>query len=152
MATMTAWQQLAGPRGPWVHEADSEDLPLILEVARLEDGVLVRLDGDRMDSLDGVFREYAREFAFPEYFGWNWAAFDECMKSLANKPALAYLTIIARADRVLSAELDEKPTFFRQLDDIGRRWGGAFGLGTEWGGGEVPFHTVLVKASRSSIA
>lgn len=95
-------------------------------------------------SLEELFREYVREFSFPEYFGWNWAAFDECMKELDWLPARRYLTIITRADEVLSEESGELATYLRQLDDIGRHWGGAFALGPEWGGGEVPFHTILV--------
>jgi hypothetical protein len=90
-----------------------------------------------------LFREYVREFSFPGYFGWNWAAFDECMKELEDQPARTYLTVITRADQILSAEPDELRTYLRQLEDIGRRWAGAYALCPEWGGGEVPFHTLL---------
>lgn len=142
---MTTWNEVSRPSGPWVHRAVTDDLAVILESARSADVLLVRLDGARVHTLEELFREYVREFSFPEYFGWNWAAFDECMKELDDQPARAYLTIITRAEQVLSAEPDELPTYLRQLEDIGRRWAGAFALGPEWGGGEVPFHTILVE-------
>jgi hypothetical protein len=97
-----------------------------------------------MHSLEGLYREYVREFSFPEYFGWNWAAFGECMKELDGQPARAYLTIITHGDEVLSDEPEELSTYLRQLEKIGRRWASAFALGPEWGGGEVPFHTVII--------
>jgi len=144
---MISWEDVSGPRGPWVHRAASEEVPSLLESAASADVFLVRLDGARMHSLEEVFREYVREFSFPEYFGWNWPAFDECMKELDRQPARAYLTIITRGEEVLSAEPDELSTYLRQLEDIGRNWGSAFALGPEWGGGEVPFHTVMIEGN-----
>lgn len=144
---MTSWEDVSGARGPWVHRAVHADLSSLLTVASSADVFLVQLDGARMSSLEEVFREYVREFDLPEYFGWNWAAFDECMKELERRPARAYLTIVRNGDDVLSAEPAELRTYLRQLDDIGRRWGSSFALGPEWGGGEVPFHTVLVVGS-----
>ena len=31
---------------------------------------------------DGFFQEASSAFRFPHYFGWNWAAFDECITDL----------------------------------------------------------------------
>ena len=87
-----------------------------------------------------------REFRFPEYFGWNWAAFAECMRTLGERPAHGYLTVIGNSDQLLQDERGDAPTFLRQLEVIGQRWSTAFGLGPEWGGREVPFNTVLVLA------
>jgi hypothetical protein len=98
-----------------------------------------------MRTVEELFREHVREFSFPEYFGWNWAAFDECMTGLEDRPARAYLTLIMRASEVLAAESGDLATYLRQLEDIGRHWAGAFALGPEWGDGEVPFHTVFVE-------
>jgi hypothetical protein len=144
---MTTWSEVSRITGPWVHRATPEELLQILHAAASADVLLVQLDGARMHTLDELFREYVREFSFPEYFGWNWAAFDECMTELEARPAHAYLTVIARAEETLSAELGELDTYHRQLEGIGRHWAGAFALGPEWGGGEVPFHTVFVDGS-----
>lgn len=143
---MRTWDHVSRPVGPWVHRAAAWDLPSIREAAAEADLLLVELDGARMQSLEGLFREYVREFSLPEYFGWNWPAFDECMKELEGRPAQGYLTIIKRADEVLAGEPGELDTYLRQLDNIGRRWAYAFALGPDRGGGEVPFHTVLVES------
>lgn len=141
---MTTWSEVLISGGPWVHRADAAELPLIREAAGTTDVLLVELDGARMSTVDELFREYVREFSFPEYFGWNWDAFDECMHDLEERPARAYLTIVIHADHVLSAEREDLATYLRQLEDIGHGWSSAFGLRPEWGGGEVPFHTVLI--------
>ncbi|MFG1912407.1 barstar family protein [Kribbella sp. NPDC048928] len=97
-----------------------------------------------MRTVDDLFQQYVREFRLPEYFGWNWAAFDECMTDLAWMPANGYLTVIDSADQVLADELDDRATSLRHLRGIGRYWSRAFALGPAWGRGEVAFHTVLV--------
>ena len=134
------------PLGPWVHRTTSHDLQQILKTASTVDLLVIRLDGTRMRTLDELFREYVIGFEFPDYFGWNYPAFAECMKELSWIPARAYLTVITDADELLSAEPFEMNTYLRLIEDIGRRWAGSFALSAKWGGGEVPFHTLLVNA------
>lgn len=141
---ITNWDDVMRPIGPWVRRAAAADLAPIREAATTADALLVELAGSRMHTVEELFREYGREFSFPEYFGWNCAAFHECMTELEDQPARAYLTLIMSADEVLSAEPGDLATYLRQLEEIGRHWAGAFALGPQWGGGEVPFHTVLV--------
>lgn len=100
-----------------------------------------------MRSVEELFREYVREFRFPEYFGWNWAAFSEWMRTLAERPAHAYLTVIRNAEQLLQDEPGDTPTFLRQLENIGQRWANSFALDEQWGGGEVPFNTILVRTT-----
>jgi hypothetical protein len=135
---------LADPGGPWVHDIERSNLDQLLASIESVDGMLRRFDGRRMATLEALFREYVREFSFPEYLGWNWPAFDEGMTDLEWLPAKRYLTIVEHADDLLQEEPGELPTYLRQLADIGRHWSRAFALGPDWGGGEVPYHTVLV--------
>lgn len=144
---MTSWTDVTRASGPWVHRADAIDALSIRKSATAADVLLVELDGSRMHTLEELFRAYAREFSLPEYFGWNWAAFDECMTELEWLPARAYLTIVTRAEEVLCDDPGDFPTYLRQLGHIGRYWAGSFALGSEWGYGEVPFHTILIENS-----
>ncbi|TCC08599.1 barstar family protein [Kribbella soli] len=134
------------PGGPWVHEVEQATVNQLLAPIESADGMVTRFDGRRMRTLDALFQEYVREFMLPEYFGWNWPAFDECMTDLEWMPAKRYLTIVDHAGEVLKEDLGELPTYLRQMEDIGRHWSRAFALGPDWGGGEVPYHTVLVRA------
>lgn len=144
MGWMTGLDSFAKTAGPWVHELNSCDSSRIAESVPLR-GRIVRLRGSAMQDFDSLLREYSREFRFPEYVGANWDAFFECMTELEGFPAVAYLTVIEDGDLVLAQEPAERDMFLRQLGLIGQYWGRSFGLGPEWGGGEVPFHTVLLE-------
>ncbi|MGY1814349.1 barstar family protein [Blastococcus sp. SYSU D00820] len=43
----------------------------------------IHLDGRAMTSRPAAHRELARAFAFPEYYGHNWDAFDDCWEDFA---------------------------------------------------------------------
>lgn len=141
---MKIWEALESTAGPWVHDAAGRQAVVLREVPRSWGGLLLRLDGRQLRDLDSLFSTYARVFKFPDYFGSNWAAFNECMTTLESLPAHGYATVIENGDQVLLNDATDYPTFIRQLSDVGSYWARSFGLGPEWNGGEVPFHTVLV--------
>ena len=130
---------------PWVHELSAEDARDVIRDADANGALVIHLDGSKMRSVEELLTEYVREFRFPEYFGWNWDAFDECMTGLEGRPSRAYLTVITNAGQLLQDEPDAAPTFRRLLEDIGQSWANSFALDEAWGGGEVPFNTILVE-------
>jgi RNAse (barnase) inhibitor barstar len=138
---------LLGTGGPWVHRLSHRRAEEVLAPVRGGTSVIVELDGTRMQDLTQFFVEYARAFRFPDYFGANWPAFDECLGDLDWLPSHAYTTVITSGESLLRDFPVEREIFSRVVSDVGRRWAGSFGLGPAWGGGEVPFHTVLVFSS-----
>lgn len=110
------------------------------------DGVVRAFDAGALRTEDEVFGNFQRAFAFPDYFGHNWDAFDECMGDLAWLPARSYRLVITNAELLLDQDVRARGIFLRQMRDLGRQWGNAFALGPEWGGGEVPFNTILIGA------
>lgn len=142
---MTNFESLTSNSGPWVHEASNSEATLIRNAASKADVLVIELAGNRMRTLEGLFGEYAQAFAFPGYFGWNWAAFDECLYDLGWLPARSYLTIISHGSEVLSKEPEELETYMRVIWRVGQAWSTSVGRGYEWGHGELPFHTILVK-------
>ena len=86
-------------------------------------------------------------FAFPEYFGRNWAAFEECIKDLSWLPAVSYLTVVVNFHEVLADDADERDVYLRTIASAGEAWGRSFALPPEWGGREVPFNTILIDQS-----
>lgn len=136
------------PQRPWVHQVSAAVVDDLVREATSGGALVIQFDGSKMRSVEELFREYVREFRFPEYFGWNWAAFAECMRGLDARPAHAYLTVIRNSGQLLQDEPDDAPTFMRQLENIGQRWSNSFGLDPEWGGGEVPFNTIMVQGRR----
>lgn len=41
---------------------------------------LLVIDGKKCKTTDDLFKEYATVLKFPDYFGYNWGAFDECIR------------------------------------------------------------------------
>ncbi|MGW6694913.1 barstar family protein [Rhodococcus sp. NPDC054953] len=133
--------------GPWLHVAVDADVRAMTELAATRGGRVVHLDGETLTSVAAVFDGYAVAFGFPDYFGRNWAAFDESITTLAGCPSPIQLTVISGADDLLADDPDDLPVFLRLLDEAGRSWSRMLGLGPEWGGGAVAFNTVLVCSS-----
>ncbi|MGV9860737.1 barstar family protein [Gordonia sp. NPDC003425] len=80
------------------------------------------LDGTQMSTIAGLYDEYARGWDFPDYFGRNKDAFDDCMRDLdgtalseGTRAPAGYLTVIDDADRLLAAAPGELRWFGRAL-------------------------------------
>lgn len=130
---------------PWVHHVTESQAEMIRATLSGADVLIIELDGSKMRTVDGLFSEYQRGFLFPEYFGWNWNAFDECIRDLEWLPARKYVTIIGRADQLLSKEGAEITTYLRIIQSAGKSWSSRVGLGYERGHSDIPFNTVLAE-------
>jgi RNAse (barnase) inhibitor barstar len=136
---------LISREAPWVHRPTGAlGINEVMERVEAAGGRVVTMDGRRMPTAESLFREYVREFHFPEYFGYNWDAFYECMRELEGIPAPAYLTVVEHSDQVLSENSRDLAVYLELLADIGKYWSNSFGLGPEWGGGEVAFNSILL--------
>ncbi|MFZ2509962.1 MAG: barstar family protein [Gordonia sp. (in: high G+C Gram-positive bacteria)] len=92
----------------------------------IEHGVLVRhLDGATMRTRDGLLREYAEAWNFPDYFWLSWASFDDCFGDLdgqvppqqtatGSAPG-GVLTVVDHAEQFLAdADADDLAYFAQQ--------------------------------------
>ncbi len=59
---------------------------------------LLDLDAGGLDGERELLRELARVFRFPEYFGENWDALDECLRDLEWLPARGYVLRVREAE------------------------------------------------------
>lgn len=88
-----------------------------------------------------LFAEFARALEFPDYFGHNWDALEECLTDLEWIPAKGYVLLITDAAHVLSNDETEYETFLEILSDAGEAWGnGQAGMGTRRA---TPFHVLF---------
>ncbi|MCX5613508.1 barstar family protein [Streptomyces sp. NBC_00047] len=105
------------------------------EEARLRGLTVFRMDGTRMANQQEMFREFARSFNFPDYFGMNWNALDECLADLDWLDCSGYLLIIESSRAVLGGEGKEAR---RLLLDLLRD------ISEEWATGGILFRVVLL--------
>jgi RNAse (barnase) inhibitor barstar len=93
-----------------------------------------------------LFAEFARALAFPDYFGHNWDALEECLADLEWLPAKGYILLITDAASVLSSDDTEYETLLEILHDAGEAWGsGQAGMGAR---GAIPFHVLFAVSER----
>jgi barstar (barnase inhibitor) len=121
--------------------ADFEELAQQLE----DHGATARrMQGSAMTTLDDLFEEVSRALFFPNYFGRNWDALDECLVDLSWLPAPAYVLLIDGALDVLRDEpVEQLETFLRILARAAADWAVTIELGEPWDRPAAPFHTVF---------
>ncbi|MBB4956973.1 barstar family protein [Micromonospora polyrhachis] len=103
--------------------------------------VVARLDGTRIPDADHAFYEFSDALLFPGYFGWTWAALDECLRDLRWLPADGYLIVVENAPRLLPSSIDDRHMLFHVLSRAVRHW--ACLLGQPCGMG-IPFKVLLL--------
>ncbi len=88
-----------------------------------------------------LFAEFARALEFPDYFGHNWDALEECLADLEWMPAKGYILLLTDAVHVLPDDEAEYETFLEILRDAGEAWGsGQAGMGARQA---TPFHVLF---------
>lgn len=99
------------------------------------------LRGSKCCTTAGLFSEFERALNFPDYFGHNWDALEECLADLEWFPAKGYVLLVTEAERVLSGDEDDYETFLEVLSDTGEAWGsGRAGMGANR---PTPFHVIF---------
>ena len=138
--TLTAYLQSTKP--PWT------SLLLVTPEQRAESLVhpptgltLKVIKGRHCKTPANLFDEFARALEFPDYFGHNWDALEECLTDLEWLPAKGYILLITDAAHVLPNDDIEYETFLEILRDAGEAWGnGQVGMGARRA---TPFHALF---------
>lgn len=98
------------------------------------------INGKKCSTPAGLFTEFARALGFPDYFGHNWDAMEECLADLEWLPAKGYVLLITDAHAVLPGDEDEYETVLEILSDAGEAWSKGQAGG---GGNAIAFHTLF---------
>jgi RNAse (barnase) inhibitor barstar len=88
----------------------------------------------------GLFRRFSEALKFPDYFGKNWDAFEECLTDLEWLNAEGYLIIVSDADALLAKNDEDYKTFVRIVTKAGQAW-------ADRTRPSRPFHLVLTTTS-----
>ncbi|GAA4641127.1 barstar family protein [Gordonia humi] len=82
-----------------------------------------RVDGEAMRTVDGVLDSLAAAWRFPDHFGRNRDALDDCMRDLPTDlptaeggPSTGLLTIVVHAGALLADAPDELEWFAESVD------------------------------------
>ena len=145
--TLTLTAYLQSTKAPWT------SLLMVAAGQRAEslvrppnEFVLKVIQGAKCRTTAGLLTECARTLGFPDYFGHNWDALEECLADLEWLPAKGYILLITDAAHVLSDDEAEYETFLEILCDAGEAWGnGQAGMGARRA---TPFHVLFAVSER----
>lgn len=91
---------------------------------------MTEIRGDRCRTTLDLFAEWAGALGFPDYFGHNWDAFEECLFTVTEAAAGPLTVLVRNADLLL---VDEDPrqlaTFLGIVDTVSQESG--FALRTD---------------------
>lgn len=110
--------------------------------------VLCTLQGKKCRTSASLFAEFARALTFPDYFGHNWDALEECLADLEWLPAKGYVLLITDAQAVIEDSEEEYETLLEILNDAGEAWS----KGQTASGQRAPFHAFFVVSEQDKSA
>lgn len=86
------------------------------------DIVLRKIDGNNCSTIDTLFDEFSKVFEFPDYFGNNWPALNECLNDLDWLPGKAYLLFIHDTDKITETSDASFNTLVKLLERSVNEW------------------------------
>jgi len=136
---------LQSTKPPWTVLLVLEGSRRAESAVKVPDGFLVKvLRGRKCRNGTGLFAELAEVLEFPDYFGHDWDALEECLADLEWLPAKGYVLVFTEAELIAADDEDEFATFVEVLNDAAEAW--AVG---ETGKRAKPFHAVLAVSERN---
>lgn len=110
------------------------------------------LNGVKMQNFEGFYFELAKIFNFPLGYGRNYNALLDLLTDLEWLNLKSYRVFVANAEMVLCDEENSAlEGFLELLQRVGREWSQPVCSGELWDRPAVPFHTVFMQASTSSV-
>ncbi len=148
---MPSKNPLQSAKSPWAYLLTVKENQKYDTALTIPNGFTLKVArGAKCKTKDGLFAEFARALSFPDYFGHDWDALEECLADLEWLPAKGYVVIVTDAEQVLAKDKEEYPTFIDILNDAGESWSSRQGNSAAQTG--VPFHIVLVVSERHKSA
>ena len=109
-------------------------------------GLTVRVvRGRKMRTVEQLFDEVAAALQFPDYFGENWAAFDECLADMDWLPVNngVAIAVLQPAEVLADAPDVELAVLVSVITHAAETYAEPISSGEWWDRPEVPFHVVL---------
>ena len=140
--TLTLTAYLQSTKAPWTSLLMVTAGPHAESLVRPPTGFALKIiKGRQCKTPANLFAEFARALKFPDYFGHNWDALEECLADLEWLPAKGYVLLITDAECVLPDNEEDYETFLEILRDAGEAWGnGQAGTGARRA---TPFHVLF---------
>jgi RNAse (barnase) inhibitor barstar len=125
-------EELKTPSWACIHFVSAEAAAPLRQAA--PGRVLATIDGGQIEEARQLFAFLAEALGFPDYFGHNWDALDECLRDLSWRPGTGYVLFVDHAARLWERGQRTAGTFVEVWLDAA----------CEWNREGIPFHLIFV--------
>lgn len=94
----------------------------ILDMLVARDYKVFSLNGMEIKSKDELLRQLSQVMKFPDYFGSNWDALEECLNDLSWLSAKGYAIQFTNADNFINNSLSDFRIFAQIVESVSKRW------------------------------
>lgn len=127
--------------GPFIHFTINNELfqqhyDQLVKTAK-SDLFHTMIDGKDCLSTKALFKTFSKKLAFPDYFGKNWDAFNECINDLEWLDYSQYVVFFKNFEQTLTKNNDELAIFLNIIEEAIQEW--AEGVDRL----QKPFHLVI---------
>ena len=98
------------------------DTRVIAEAARAAGLALWRVDIGHVHDKQGFIALVAKALDFPQWFGGNWDAFEDCLGDLSWHPAPGYVLLLEHGKHFGAGHKQEFVTALEVLDGVAEYW------------------------------
>ncbi|MCP5060114.1 MAG: barstar family protein [bacterium] len=117
-----------------VHFTDEEEFGAVVTTADGSGLLLMECDVSNVSGDDSLFRKLASAMSFPDYFGGNWDAVDECLRDLEWLSGKGYVLLVRNSHQLWSTSPGSAGSLIES-------W---LFCAEEWASKGVPFHLVFL--------
>ncbi|WXR62059.1 barstar family protein [Peptostreptococcaceae bacterium AGR-M142] len=103
---------------------------------------LITIDGNECLESEGLLLEFCKVFKFPDYFGHNWEALEDCINDLDWLPSDNYTILIKDAHNILKYEYDNFKVLIRILKTASKEWVEGISY-SDYPKEKTPFHIIF---------
>jgi RNAse (barnase) inhibitor barstar len=107
------------------------------------------IDLSGISSLDDLYKQFIDVFRFPDYFGYNWDAFEECINDLDWLDAKSYILIVKDIEKLKLPE-NVIRIFLRILKDAADEWTKGRNY-DDFPTPPTPFHIIFVSDKQNGL-
>lgn len=102
---------------------------------------LTSIDGKDCSNKKALFNTFSSELQFPDYFGNNWDAFNDCFNDLEWLDSNQYVLFFENFEEILTQDINELDIFIEIIEKAIKEWT----LGVDYGINRLPkpFHLVI---------
>jgi RNAse (barnase) inhibitor barstar len=144
---MNEYNKFLNTKGCIFHVLDISDNNLLNFVRILNEKLrnkayLAIIELDNIKNKRKLFKTFAEALHFPDYFGYNWDAFDECINDLSWIKADAYILILKNI-KLLNIGYSDTKILLDTLKDSANEWMNGRTYNPSFPTPPTPFHIVF---------